>query len=338
MATAHRREVPAVAEELRREPYRFAFFQAVRLFRLRHEVAGRRSDALRFEVPLSLQFPASEIDGLTTGEGQEPDRLRVNFIGLTGPSGVLPRHYTARLIEQRIRHRDQSGQRFFDIFHHRIVSLFYRAWEKHHFEVAYERGERGGLTRYLMDLIGLGTAGLHGRAAAGPVDEHLGYVAGLITQQPRSAATVAASLAELFDAPVRVESFRGRWLVLGGADLARLGRQNTRLGDDLLLGDRVWDHQSSCRIRIGPVRLQQFVRLLPGGVDHRPLIAAARFLLGLALEVKIQIVLDRAEAPRLVLGGREPRRLGLDTWLRTKREPTTDPDDVVFPVGLKEAA
>jgi type VI secretion system protein ImpH len=338
MAPADRRQVPAVAEALRREPYRFAFFQAVRLLRLWHKRAGARGEEARFEVPLSLQFPASEIDGLAPGEADQPAKLRINFVGLTGPSGVLPRHYTSRLIERRIRHRDETAQRFFDIFHHRLARLFYQAWEKHHFYVAYERGEGGGVTHYLLDLVGLGPRGLRGRAAAGVRDEHLGHFAGLVRQQPRSLASVGAALSGLFAAPVEVMPLRGHWLVLRPQQRSRLGLRNARPGVDLLLGDRVWDHQNACRIRIGPIGLDRFVRLLPGGKEHEALLRAVRFLLGLALKVDAQLVLRREEVPRLQLGGERPSRLGLDTWLKTDEPFRSDADDVVLAVGQREAA
>jgi type VI secretion system protein ImpH len=338
MAPADRRQVPAVAEALRREPYRFAFFQAVRLLRLWHKRAGGRGEEARVEVPLSLQFPASEIEGLAPGEADQPAKVRINFMGLTGPSGVLPRHYTSRLIERRIRHRDETAQSFFDIFHHRLARLFYQAWEKHHFYVAYERGEGGGVTHYLLDLVGLGTRGLRGRAAAGVRDEHLGHFAGLVRQHPRSLATVGAALSGLFAAPVEVMPLRGQWLVLRPQQRSRLGLRNVRPGVDLLLGDRVWDHQNACRIRIGPVGLDRFVRLLPGGKEHEALLRAVRFLLGLALKLDVQLVLRREEVPRLQLGGDRPSRLGLDTWLKTDELFRSDADDVVLAVGQREAA
>src|SRR5690349_25015732 len=41
----------------------------------------------------------------------------------------------------------------FDIFNHRIISLFYRAWEKNRFIVPHERGQTDPLMRHLMDLV-----------------------------------------------------------------------------------------------------------------------------------------------------------------------------------------
>ena len=88
--------------------------------------------------------------------------MTVNFIGLIGPLGVLPHalHRTDR--GAPVCARCRTLRDFLDIFNHRMISLFYRAWEKYRFPVAYERGGRrtDRFTGYLLDLIGLGTPGL----------------------------------------------------------------------------------------------------------------------------------------------------------------------------------
>ena len=75
---------------------------------------------------------------------------------------MLPLHYTD-LVVDRMRERDTSMQDFFDIFNHRMISLFYQAWEKYRFTIPYERGERDRFSHHLLALIGLGTPGLQER-------------------------------------------------------------------------------------------------------------------------------------------------------------------------------
>jgi type VI secretion system protein ImpH len=88
----------------------------------------------------------------------------INFIGLTGPSAVLPTPYTELLLE-RVRYKDTALRDFLDLFNHRMASLFYRAWERSRFPVAYERGGDNPFTQYLLDLVGMGTRGLRDRLA-----------------------------------------------------------------------------------------------------------------------------------------------------------------------------
>ena len=102
----------------------------------------------------------------------------INFMGLAGPSGVLPLYYT-ELIVERLRQKDRALLSFFDIFNHRMISLFYQAWEKYRFAIAYERGERDRFSHHLMDLIGIGTKRLDNRLAVR--DDSLLFYSGLLS-------------------------------------------------------------------------------------------------------------------------------------------------------------
>ncbi len=194
-----------VGEKLRREPFSFDFFQAVRLlerFLPERTSVGRfahpETEVARFAVQPSLAFPASQIQAMDWPENQ-PVQMTVNFMGLTGPQGVLPNPYTSLIIE-RLRASDSSPRDFLDIFNHRIISLFYRAWRKYRFDVAYEQGERDLFSRHLLSLLGLGTEGLRDRQAVS--DDTLIYYAGLLAQHPRSAQALQQILADYFDVPV----------------------------------------------------------------------------------------------------------------------------------------
>ena len=101
MATASRPSDPDVTktpleERFRNEPHLFEFFQAVRLLERflpdRVEVgkfAPPSSEVVRFKANSTLVFPASEIQSMTW-PAKGPVEMMVNFMGLTGPQGVLP--------------------------------------------------------------------------------------------------------------------------------------------------------------------------------------------------------------------------------------------------------
>ena len=96
-----------VEQELREIPGRFNFFQAVRLLLRIYsdrapvgQFANPAREALRFGANNSLAFPPSQIHSIQWEE--RPPRMLVNFMGLTGPNGVLPYSYTM-LISARLR-------------------------------------------------------------------------------------------------------------------------------------------------------------------------------------------------------------------------------------------
>lgn len=335
MATESRRTDPPLAQELLDEPYRFEFFQAVRLLERmypdRHPV-GREPDAanevVRFRTRQTLSFPPCEIYDLTQdGNEKRAPEMMVAFMGLTGPVGVLPYQYTELLMD-RARYNDTALWSFLDIFNHRMLSLFYRVWEKYHFPIAYERGEPDRFTSYLFALIGMGTKGLRGQLSF--KDEGLLLYSGLIAQRPHSACALAAVLGDYFAVPARVVQFPGEWLKLGD-NVTMLGQENSELGVSSIAGTRFWSDQSKFRIRLGPMSLKKFNAFVPLGSAYKPLSEFARLFAGLEFEFDLQLVLKAEEVPFTVLEGNNDQgpRLGWTSWLKTS-EFTKDDDQVVI--------
>ena len=318
-----------VVEELFDEPYNFGFFQAVHLlerhFAERAPVGGfgdPTAEAVRFRTNPKVSFPPSELDALETkprdSSGDKPAELTVNFLGLTGPQGALPLPYLLYVAE-RERFGDGAMRAFFDIFSHRAISLFYRAWESRHAAAVYGRGDRDWTTRHLLDLLGLNVDGL---TASLPFSaETLLFYAGLMAMPTRPACALEELLADYFGVPVEVEQFVGGWYRLDGSAQMEVGG----LGDSASLGaaavgDEVWDQQGRIRIRVGPLVRAQYERFLPGGDAHEPLRALVRFFTGDEIDFELQLVLARDEVPQVVLGGDDAGSvsLGWSTWLKTK--------------------
>jgi type VI secretion system protein ImpH len=342
MATASRPSDPDVAksaleERLRKEPYLFEFFQAVRLLERflpdKVEVgkfAPPSAEVARFHANPTLVFPASEIQALTWPE-KGPVEMKVNFMGLTGPQGVLPLTYTVFLVE-RARAGDSAAVDFLDTFNHRIISLFFQAWEKYRFWIAYERGERDQFSHHVMDLIGLGTAGLQDRQAV--PDDSLLYYSGLLAQHPRSAVALEQILSDYFDVPVELEQFAGGWYSLGATDQCNFQSRDSyseQLGVGAVVGNEVWDQSARVRIKIGPLSLDQYVEFLPTGSAFEPLRVLTRFFSNDEIDFEAQLILKRDEVPRCELGADEKSApmLGWTTWGRTK-EMTGDVADTIL--------
>lgn len=322
--------------QLLTEGYRFEFFQAIRLLeRLEpeREPVGREGppsrEVVRFRTRVSLEFPASQIHEIRDSSGGPPD-MTVAFFGMTGPLGLLPHPYTELLID-RTRRQDRALWEFLDLFHHRFLSFFYRAWEKYRFPIAYERKQRDPFTEYLFDLIGMGTAGLSGRMSV--PDQRLLLYAGLIAQRPHSASAMESILRHHFGVPARVQQFCDQWLPLEEEYRARLGKANSRMGADLVCGERIRSVQSKFRVRLGPMTLAQYLAFLPGGARFREAADLTRFLAGMEFDFDIQLVLAAAEVPPCVLSADAPAPplLGWATWLTT-RAVSEDASPVVLSV------
>lgn len=324
------------------QPYRFEFFQAVRL--LERIYASRRPigqaaepnrEVVRFHTPVNLSFPPSQIHALkpeapaAEGDDPAPPQMTIAFMGLTGPQGVLPHAYTELLME-RLRNKDRALYEFLDLFNHRVISLFHRAWEKYRFPLAFERGLDDRFTEFLFDVVGVGTRGLRHRFSF--PDQGLLSYGGLIANKPHSASAVAGILSDYFGAPVKLEQFKGQWLKLERESYSMLGRANHQLGQSTVVGTRVWDTQSKFRVRFGPLRFKQFAALLPNGSAFEPTSELVRFLAGQEFDFDLQLVLHKAEVPFCKLSPVANPRLGWTTWLKTKPFKTDD-EQVVLASG-----
>jgi type VI secretion system protein ImpH len=324
-------------QELFDEPYLFDFFQAMRLLeRLFPDktAVGRSAtpneEPVRFRSRVSLKFPASEIHELTQKydeiADQEKVEMFINFMGMLGIVGAMPMPYTELAVD-RARYGDTSLWSFLDIFTHRSVSSFYRAWEKYRFPVQYERGN-DDFTAYLFDFIGLGTRGLRGRMDLD--DESLLPYGGLIAQKPHSATALEQILADYFRIKAKIIQFYGQWLILDNESITRIGAANNALGKNTIVGTRVWDYQSKFRVVLGALTFREFQAFLPGGTAYQPMLSIINFMIGGELDFDVQLKLKAKEVPSCILTTRAKRRpmLGWTSWLKSK--PFLEDDEQVI--------
>jgi type VI secretion system protein ImpH len=328
-------------QELFDEPYKFEFFQAVRLleriFPERSPVTRTvtpHTEVVRFRGNASLRFPPSEIFEIKEIDGETDDQKKlemfVNFMGMLGIVGVLPIHYT-ELVVDRARYGDTSFWSFLDIFSHRAVSMFFRAWEKYRFPVQYERGN-DDFTAYLFDFSGLGTNGLRGRMNLD--DENLLPYGGLVVQKPHSSSALEQILADYFAVTAKIRQFSGQWLTLDDESITRLGTANSTLGATTIVGTKVWDYQSKFRVRLGALKFAEFQAFLPNGTAHQPMLSIVRFMAGEELDFDVQLKLKAKEVPSTILTTRAKRRpmLGWTSFLKTKPFEQDD-EQVILQIG-----
>lgn len=331
-----------MTSDLYEHPERYEFFQLVRLLE-RTAAADQRTavgsdtapehEFARFSVHPGLSHPAGEVTRVTSHKDGPPG-IEVSFMGLTGPNGVLPDHYTS-LILNRIRANDSTLREFLDLFHHRVLSMFYRASGKYRFAFGYrtsrEDGHTDDFTFALRSLTGQGTDGLSNRSAADPA---VLQFAGLFSRSVRSAESLRAVLATYFELPIRILQFTGQWLRLSADQQTQLRiepGQFNRLGQDTVIGERVFDVQSRFSVLVGPVDQNTFRRFLPDRSDLKDLCQLVRRFVGTEFDFDVRFVLPPDQVPGTTLGGHSDHgsRLGWNTWL-SSRPFTQQVDDAVF--------
>ncbi|MEN9667155.1 MAG: type secretion associated protein [Planctomycetota bacterium] len=369
-----------VLERLYREPQRFELFQAVRLLYAEavtdtaavgsqaapapgsHGLGVLPGAAIRFHSSATLGFPSGAITAIRRGTptdggaGAADTHVDVACFGMIGPTGTLPQHYTALVVERSRRFRDTTLREFLDIFVQRTTTLLCRAWAKYRPTVQQEltllagqrvtwdeaaETPRDPVTTVVASLVGLGGRGLTHRLAA--ADDVVFRHAAHFSRQPRSAESLERLLRDVYQVPVRVEQFVGRWLELERPDQTALASRdrpeglNARLGVDAIAGRRVWDVESTFEVAVGPLNAADFRSRLPGTARLAALGDLLRLYAGPQFEIRVRLVVAAQAVPPCRLGGDEAAvslsgsRLGWTTWLGGG--PRRDRDDAVFAVG-----
>ena len=303
------------------EPHKFGFFQAVRLLENAHPGLPRigtslrlRDDPIRFAQAPSLSFAPSALARFNAGAGDSPPTLHQRFFGLFGANGPLPLHMTEYARERARRMpSDRALVRFLDMFHHRLLSLLYRAWAEASPAVSMDRPDNDPFSRWVGSVAGYGQATLMGRDSV-PDGARLA-AAGILGRAVHGAEGLERILNDFFRVPVRVHQWQPHWMRLPEEAHSRIGLRNApvALGQSAVIGAKVWDCQTRFRVEIGPLTLEQYKRFLPGGESMRRLRDWVLNYIGYELSCEMHLVLKKEEVPAVKLGA--AGALGWTSWL-----------------------
>jgi len=253
--------------------------------------------------------------------------MSVNFLGLLGVNGPMPLPLT-EYVHDRIQHQgDETLASFLDIFNHRMLSLFYRAWACNQQSVSFDRKNHDSFGRYFGSLFGVGTEAFQHRDVI--PDEAKLYYCGRLSSQAKNAEGLQSILHDYLSLPVAIQEFVAEWVNLPDEYRCCLGKSpsNGTMGSTLIVGSRFVECQHKFRIELGPMGVSDFETMLPGRDCLNHLVAWVKNYLGDELSWELKLVLDRAEVPKTCLG--KSGRMGWTIWLGAKKF-DKDVDDVVL--------
>ena len=358
MSTKIRRKNISVIKHLTECPFDFGFSQAVRLLerssvltktkneRLSDKPVAKymppSSEFIRFNANSSLSFPSSDIGAIkkyNVDTNIKQWKVDVNFIGLTGNSGILPFHYTETVL-QRLKLKDRSMASFFNIFNHRTTSLFYQASCKYNFPDNYEKKRltsngsdiSDNYTQAILSLIGFGTKHLANRLYT--KDESLIFYSGLLTEKIRTASGLQQILQNHFGIPVKVKEFIGQWQDLIPDVRTRLSGKradvNNCLGKSVMLGKKGWFSQGKIRIILGPLNKSQLDQFAPSTNTLKALDEIVRLYIGIEYDYDLIMKIKKKHIPeKTYLTAKKPIIMGWNTWLSSKKNSGTDINETV---------
>lgn len=299
----------ALLNSIKEAPYRYGFFQAVRRVECAYPdkpLIGQslrpKDDPVRFLQPPSLSFAPATLSEFTLGEKGRPPKMGINFLGLFGPQGPLPLHLTEYAYDRKLNSGDKTFAAFADIFHHRMISLYYRAWANTQPTVSYDRPQADLFSVYVSSLIGIGVPSLRNRDELH--DRVKLYYAGLLSAQTKNATNLQYMLSSFFDMDVKIEQFIGQWMDLPKECRLLLGsdRETGCLGVNAALGSKAWESQQKFRIVLGPLSKKDYLRMLPGGASLKRMQTMVRNYAGEEFDWDVQLIMKKEAMPAFRLG------------------------------------
>ncbi len=313
MASDERKEAGDLSrfEALKENPEKYHIFQALRLIEAAYADKPRlgrsrrpSQDAIRLKQRVDMAFASSTVARFVPQNAQtgEAGELAQYMFGLFGPNGPLPLHLTEYAFNRQRSFRDPTFKAFGDIFHHRMLSLFYRAYASGEPTSSFDRkGEVDPFAQKVAAFAGLKGAALADRDAM-PDLAKLRY-AGRLSHGTRNEEGLLALISGFFGAPATMESFVGTWLELDKKDTWELGNPHkpAKLGQSCSIGSKVWTRQAKFRFRVGPVGLAEYKRLLPGGDSLKRLKSLVNNYMGEAMMWDMNLVLRKGEAEPAML-------------------------------------
>lgn len=333
MAYKNRTSTSFIEASLQDNPLKWGFFQAVRnldCFYYSKDKNYRRTgdsdtleeEAVRFKQRPSLVFKDSEIDEYYVHSEENPASVYVNFFGLWGNNSPLPMVFTEYAFERNKHYEDNSLVNFMDIFHHRMLSLFYKAWAVNQQTVNADREDDDNFKKYLASIVGLSVF-LTAKSES-PVSLYSRlYFSGHMLYTP-NISNLTAILSDYFKTTAEINPFMIEKASIPVEDSFCLGtkRESGMLGKNIVLGERFINCMMKFRVILGPMNLVKFMQMFPGKHAYYQLIGWLKYYIAGKFTFDIQLILDNTEIPVMSLG--KTCYLGYTFWLRSSPEIPVD--------------
>jgi type VI secretion system protein ImpH len=301
------------------------------------ETRGRQT--VRLSGQSSLGFVPSDVSAVRSSpETGEAFKLLTAVMSLAGNTGPLPLAFTEELIARNA-NQDFATRDFLDLFHHRLLRLFYLIRKRSHPGLSIQDPWRSAVPRLVSHLANL-PPGRSDRIEDSPATypRH----SSLLAMESRSVVGLRQYLFDRLGIRFQIESFVGRWQFLKGGFVNRLGSSTseptsarghqTILGRNAILGQRVMVPTHGIRLTAGPMPSKIIKDLLPGTPHHNKLKSCLIQYLPSPTCVEVSLSPLRVSIPRPILAAKANLRLGQTAWLVSKVKQTAHPSASRFEI------
>jgi type VI secretion system protein ImpH len=305
------------ADHLQSHPWHYGFLPLLRRIAASRAVKAPIGTA---QLPDTEPFRLGQRPSLTFAPREVADaqlkngklKIRLFGLGMLGPNGPLPIHVTEIAREREEQRRDPTLCNFLDLFHHRSLSLLYRAWASAQAAASLDRPDRERFSVYIASISG--HAARIDRTPFLPEHARLSATPHLV-REARNLDGLCSALGHHFGVPVQIDEYQLHWMAIPPPSQSLLGREraSSYLGMGAMLGEETPDRQYRFRITVGPVDIEDYQRFTPRGADLLRLVEWVRAFVSEEFDWELDLQIEPQSAPPAVLGG--PQQLGWSGWL-----------------------
>ncbi len=296
--------------DLQQQPWSYGFFMAMRLIECNHADKPRIGksrrlidDPIRLVQNVAMSFESATLTEFEPAKPEQPGRLAQRFFGLLGPQGPMPLHFTEFVLDRLKHHRDPTFGHFLNIFNHRMLSLFYRAWANNEPTISLDRPEADRFADYVASLQGLGLNSLQNRNEI--PDQVKYYFCGHLASSSKTLEGLQAIITTFFELPCTINEFIGRWQPVPVQDRFLLGVDPATgsLGSSAVLGEMIWNVDQTLQLRLGPLDHSDYHSFLPGSKRLQLLAEVVHNYIGFEFAWDVLPVLKQSEIPDFRING-----------------------------------
>lgn len=282
-----------------------------------------KQDCARFGQTPMLHFHASAFSEVKFGKINGVYKLKNSYWGMFGINGALPNHLTEYAIERNYRLKDKTLAEFVDIFHHRFISLFYRAWADAEPTVSHDRPDKDTFGKRINTFSG---EIIEQQNAFNQNQNIHQYLSGLFSHKNRSGKVLSQLLSESLHLEVSISEFQGCWYEIEPSEKTKLGSSNATLGIDCIIGKRTYQRSFNFSINIGPIDYPQYIALLNNKQRINSIIAITQKAVGQEYQFSINVILKPYQTKPSQLGSAQ---LGINSWCQDKSSHLAQQDPIL---------
>ncbi|WP_395479950.1 type VI secretion system baseplate subunit TssG [Candidatus Curculioniphilus buchneri] len=252
-------QIDTLLTDVEKFPWRFSLFSLLRYIDARSNSAyplGRaplpRYDIIRLGQSPTMVFVTQQIASIVTNKVKRK-RIEIYDFGLFGPDGPLPLFLTEYAYQCQHQDNDARLTEFFNLFHHRLITLLYRAWADTQACISLDRSDSHRFNNYVACLIGK----KYSLQDNNRLSLVCYYMSGHFTRRIRNSSGLVQILEHYFRVPVTLRENLFSWITLSENQQFKLSK-SIPLGYRSYLGIAIPDRKLTIEIILGPLSKQQY--------------------------------------------------------------------------------